>query len=160
MRRMIAAEGWPRLVCPAAASALVMLVAGCAAVNFQTPEITPTSVEVIDAQVLEQRFKVHLHVQNPNDRALPIKSVSCTLAISGVDVGHGESAEPFSVPPKGEGDFDMIVTTNLANSVPGLLVRLVQGKELPTYRLSGWVNPDIRFMPSIPFEKSGQINPQ
>jgi LEA14-like dessication related protein len=137
-----------------------MLLAGCAAANLQAPEITPTTVELIDAQVLEQRFKVQLHVQNPNDRALPIKSVSCTLAVSGVDVGHGESTEPFSVPARGEGDFDMVVTTNLATSMPNLLLRLAQGKELPTYRLSGTVNPDIRFMPSIPFEKSGQINPK
>jgi LEA14-like dessication related protein len=157
--RMIAAKRWPSLIRLATESGLALLLAGCAAVNFQAPAVTPTSVELMDAQVLEQRFKVQLHVQNPNDRPLPIKSVSCTLEVSGVDVGHGESSEPFTIPAQGEGDFDMIVTTNFATSVPNLLLRLAQGKELPTYRLSGKVNPDIRFMPSIPFEKSGQINP-
>lgn len=160
MLRMIAASRWPSLKRLAAESGLALLLAGCAAVNFKAPQITPTSVELMDAQLLEQRFKVHLHVQNPNDRPLPIKSVSCTLAVSGVDVGHGESDAPFTIPANGDGDFDMIVTTNLANSMPNLLLRLAQGKELPTYRLSGRVDPDIRFMPPIPFEKSGQINPQ
>jgi LEA14-like dessication related protein len=157
---MIAARRWPSLRRHAAQSGLALLVAACAAVNFKAPQITPTTVELMDAQVLEQRFKVHLHVQNPNDRPLPIKSVSCTLEVSGVDVGHGESDAPFTIPANGDGDFDMIVTTNLASSMPNLLLRLAQGKELPTYRLSGKVNPDIRFMPPIPFEKSGQINPQ
>ena len=157
---MSTGQRWLSLPRFAAGLAVALLVAACAAVNFQAPAITPTAVELVDAQILEQRFKVHLHVQNPNDRPLPIKSVSCTLEVNGVDVGRGESVERFTIPANGEGDFDMIVTTNLANSMPNLLLRLAQGKELPTYRLSGKVNPDIRFMPSIPFEKSGQINPQ
>lgn len=160
MSRMIAAKRRPSLGRHAVPSGLALLLAACAAVNFKAPQITPTAVELADAQVLEQRFKVHLHVQNPNDRPLPIKSVTCTLEVSGVDVGHGESSAPFTIPANGDGDFDMIVTTNLASSMPNLLLRIVQGKELPTYRLSGKVDPDIRFMPPIPFEKSGQINPQ
>ena len=160
MSRMIAAKRRPSLGRHAVPSGLALLLAACAAVNFKAPQITPTAVELADAQVLEQRFKVHLHVQNPNDRPLPIKSVTCTLEVSGVDVGHGESSAPFTIPANGDGDFDMIVTTNLASSMPNLLLRIVQGKELPTYRLSGKVDPDIRFMPPIPFEKSGQINPR
>jgi hypothetical protein len=51
----------------------------------------------------------------------------------------------------------MIVTTSLATSVPNLLMRVVQRGELPTYRLSGKVNPDIQWLPPIPFSKSGQV---
>jgi LEA14-like dessication related protein len=111
----------------------------------------------VDAQVLAQRFKVHLHVENPNDRPLPIKSVDCTLQIEGVEVGEGVSTDPFTVPAHGASDFDMIVTTNFASSVPNLLMLLGRGHDLPQYRLYGKVNPDIHFMPPIPFEKSGQI---
>jgi LEA14-like dessication related protein len=134
-----------------------ILLGGCAVMNFQAPAVTPTSVELVEAQLFEQRFKVQLHVENPNDRALPIKSVSCSLQIEGVEVGQGESDAPFNVPAKGESDFDMIVTTNLATSVPNLLLRVVQRGELPTYRLSGKVNTDIQWLPPIPFSKSGQV---
>jgi LEA14-like dessication related protein len=98
-------------------------------------------------------------VQNPNDRALPIKSVKCALEIQGVEVGQGEITEPFNVPAHGESDVDMTVTTNAAASLPNLVLRLVQGgaTQLPTYRLSGSVNPDITLLPPIPFSKSGQI---
>ncbi len=155
---MIAGRRAPhgRLLVLAAAAALL---AACAAVHFQAPDITPTAVELVDAQVTEQRFKVTLHVQNPNDRALPIKSVNCSLQIQGVEVGRGESTAPFSVPAHGESDFDMIVNTNLATSLPDLILRLVRGGELPSYRLSGSVNPDIALLPPIPFSKSGQIAP-
>ena len=138
-------------------SASAMLLCACAIMQLKAPDITPTSVELVDAQITEQRFKVGLHVQNPNDRALPIKSVSCALQVEGVEVGHGESDSPFNVPAHGESDFDMIVTANLGMSVPNLAMRLFRGGQLPSYRLSGTVNPDITLLPPIPFSKSGQL---
>jgi LEA14-like dessication related protein len=138
-------------------SASAMLLCACAIMQLKAPDITPTSVELVDAQITEQRFKVGLHVQNPNDRALPIKSVSCALQVEGVEVGHGESDSSFNVPAHGESDFDMIVTTNLGMSVPNLAMRLFRGGQLPSYRLSGTVNPDITLLPPIPFSKSGQL---
>jgi LEA14-like dessication related protein len=134
-----------------------MLLSGCSVMHVQAPDINPTSVELVDAQITEQRFKVGLHVLNPNDRALPIKSVSCALQIEGVEVGHGESTAPFNVPAHGESDFDMVVTTNLGMSIPNLAMRLFRGGELPSYRVSGTVNPDITLLPPIPFSKSGQL---
>src|SRR4029079_4774834 len=145
----------------------------CSTMRLQAPDVMPTSVELVDAQITGQRFKVGMHVQNPNDRTLPIsaallsqnrigrtlriKSVSCALEIEGVEVGHGESSTPFNVPAHGESDFDMVVTTNLAMSVPNLAMKLFRGGDLPSYRLSGTVNPDITLVPPIPFWKSGQI---
>ena len=136
---------------------VAVLLGACAVMHLQAPDITPTAVELVDAALDQQRFKVTLHVQNPNDRALPIKSVKVALEIEGVEVGRGESTEPFNVPAHGETDFDMIVTTNVASSLPDLLVRVVRGGKLPSYRLSGTVNPDIAYLPPIPFWKSGQI---
>jgi LEA14-like dessication related protein len=134
-----------------------LTLGGCSLMRLQAPDITPTSVELLDAQVTGQRFKVGMHVQNPNDRALPIKSVNCTLEIEGIEVGRGESTAPFSVPAHGESDVDMLVTTNLAMSVPNLAMKLFRGGDLPSYRLSGSVNPDITLLPPIPFSKSGQL---
>ena len=135
-----------------------MLLSACAATRLQAPDVQPTAVELMDAALDQQRFKVGLHVQNPNDRALPIKWVHCALEIEGVELGRGEINEPFNVPAHGESDVDMIVTTNAAASLPNLIMRLVQGGgQLPSYRVSGTVNPDIGWLPPIPFSKSGQI---
>ena len=136
---------------------VAVLLGACAVMHLQAPEITPTAVELTDVALDQQHFKVTLHVQNPNDRALPIKSVKVALEIEGVEVGRGESTEPFNVPAHGETDFDMIVTTNVASSLPDLLVRVVRGGKLPSYHISGTVNPDIAYLPPIPFWKSGQI---
>ena len=138
--------------------ALSTLLSACALTRLQPPDVQPTSVELMEVALDQQRFKVGMHVQNPNDRALPIKSVNCALEIQDIELGRGEIAQPFSVPAHGETDVDMIVTTNAAASVPNLVLRLVQGGgQLPSYRLSGSVNPDIAWLPPIPFSKSGQI---
>lgn len=132
-----------------------------ACVHLQAPALNLVAVELADVQLEEQHFKVRLHVENPNDRPLPIKSVSCTLQVQGVEVGEGRSTEPFTVPAKGETEFDALVTTNVAESVPSLLSRLLssvlQHGEMPDYHVSGWVNPDIAVVPPIPFSQSGKI---
>lgn len=135
-----------------------ILFGACALTRLQAPEVQPTSVELMDVQLDRQRFKVGMHVQNPNDRDLPIKSANCTLEIQGVEVGRGETDGPFRLPAHGEIDIDMVVTTNAVASLPNLILRLAQGgAQLPSYRLSGSVNPDIAWLPPIPFAKSGQI---
>jgi len=140
-----------------AALGIAVLLSACALTHLQAPVITLVSVELVDVQIDEQHFRVSLHAQNPNDRPLPIKSVSGSLKIEGVEVGQGKSAAPFSVPAHGDSDFDLLVTTNFAKSVPNLLRHVLQRGELPAYHVSGWVNPDIALLPPIPFARSGQI---
>lgn len=134
-----------------------ILLGACAVMHLQAPAISLTAVELTDVQLDQQQFTVHLHLQNPNDRPLPIKSVTCTLEVEGVEVGQGKSAGPFTVPANGDSDVELLVTTNFATSVPNLLLRVVQRKQLPEYHLSGWVNPDYALLPPIPFSKSDRI---
>ncbi|HEY6824493.1 MAG TPA: hypothetical protein VI195_08635, partial [Steroidobacteraceae bacterium] len=68
---MILARPLPALCVLVLASSAML--AACSTMRLQAPDIIPTSVELVDAQVTGQRFKVGMHVQNPNDRALPIK---------------------------------------------------------------------------------------
>jgi LEA14-like dessication related protein len=133
------------------------VLGGCGLTRLQAPAVTPETIEATDIQLDQQLFKVRLHVQNPNDRSLPIKSVSCNLQVEGVDVGKGESSEPFTIPALGDQEFEMIVTTHFATSAPNLLARVLARGRAPEYRFSGWVNPDIALIPPIPFAKSGQL---
>jgi LEA14-like dessication related protein len=149
-------EFWPHRVLRSLAGVALSLSA-CAVFHFQAPDVTPTAVELMDVALDQQRFRVALHVGNPNDRALPIKWVHCSLQVEGVEVGQGEINEPFNIPAHGETDVNMVVKTNIAKSVPDLLFRIASRGQLPSYRLSGTVNPDITLLPPIPFSKSGQI---
>lgn len=145
---------------PAVSALAVGLLIG-ACVHLQAPNVNLVAVELADVQLEEQYFEVRLHVENPNDRPLPIKSISCTLKIQGVEVGEGKSTEPFTVPANGETEFDALITTNVIKSVPSLLPKLLssvlQRGEMPDYQVSGWINPDISLVPPIPFSHSGKI---
>ena len=62
-----------------------------------------------------------MRVQNPNDRALPVKGIYYTLDVAGQEFAHGVSGASFVVPALGEAEFDMNVTANMAGALIKLL---------------------------------------
>jgi LEA14-like dessication related protein len=141
-----------RSVLPAAAAALIL--ASCALTHFQTPKLSVADVQVLGGEIWQQRLRVRLHVQNPNERALPVKSIQYTLEVQGQAFAEGESLQPFVVPPLGEADFDMNVTTNAAGALMGLLSHY-GGSGVIDYRLVGKVSLSEGWLRSIPFDERG-----
>jgi LEA14-like dessication related protein len=134
-------------------------IAACALFTprFEHPILSVVGVEVVAAQLTEQRFRVRMRVQNPNDRALPVTGLSYTLQLAGEDLGHGQSASAFTVAAHGEAEFDMTVTTNLATSIFRILPRLSDSSQPIEYRLAGTVATELPFLRSIPFDEHGSF---
>src|SRR5262249_49778317 len=111
---------------------------GCALFvpKLEMPALSIVGVELERGDLFEQHLKVRMRVDNPNARELPVKGLSYTLEIGGEQLAHGESAASFTVPARGEADFDMSVTANMA----GAFVRLLShpGDDIE-YRLAGRV---------------------
>jgi LEA14-like dessication related protein len=143
------------LLCVVTAS----LTAGCAALlpKLQTPHLSVIGVEVVSTTMFEQRFNVKMRVQNPNDRALPIRGLTYTMQLAGQDFGRGMTAKSFTVPALGEAEFDMIVTTNLATNLLKILPALDKNPQSLEYRLEGKVNTDLGFIRTIPFTETGRL---
>ena len=139
---------------PAAAAALVL--AACAVTNFQTPKLSVADVQVMSGEIWQQRLRVRMHVQNPNERALPVKSIQYTLEVQGQPFAEGESLQPFVVPALGEADFDMNVTTNAAGALMGLIAQY-GGSGVVDYRLVGKVSLSEGWLRSIPFDERGKF---
>jgi LEA14-like dessication related protein len=136
------------------------LLAACAlAPKFEAPQLSVTDVQVLSADLWQQRLKVRMHVQNPNDRALPVKSIVYTIEVEGQQFASGESAQSFVVPALGEADFDTNVSTNLAATFMKLLGRGGAASSVG-YHLSGKVSLSEGFLRSIPFEQSGTFKLQ
>jgi LEA14-like dessication related protein len=142
--------------------AAAMLLAGC----VLTPKFTPPRLSVVNVQLeggdlWEQRLKVHLHVENPNSRPLPVKGLEYTLEVAGQQLARGASAASFIVPAMGESEFDTNVTTNLAGTLLKLLGRgpdaLGQSVE---YHLTGKVSLSAGLVRSIPFDERGSVRLQ
>ena len=139
---------------PVAAAALVL--AACAVTNFKTPQLSVADVQVMSGEIWQQRLRVRMHVQNPNDRALPVKSIQYTLEVQGQAFAEGESLQPFVVPALGEADFDMNVTTNAAGALMGLIAQY-GGSGVVDYRLVGKVSLSEGWLRSIPFDERGKF---
>jgi LEA14-like dessication related protein len=138
------------------------LLYGCAL----APRLTPPTLTVIDVQLeasdlWEQHLKVRMHVNTPNDRALPVKGLTYTLEVEGQPLASGESAASFLVPAQGEAEFDMNVTTNLAGTLMKLIGRGSGALSQPlAYRLTGKVSLSSGLLRSIPFDERGEFKLQ
>jgi LEA14-like dessication related protein len=134
--------------------ALAVALAGCAAMHFETPKLSVADVEVLGGELWQQRLRVRMHVHNPNERALPVRSIEYTLEVQGQPFASGESSEPFVVPALGDAEFDMSVTTNVAGALMGVLSRYGGSGEID-YRLVGKVALSEGFLRTIPFDERG-----
>jgi LEA14-like dessication related protein len=139
-------------------AALVML-SGCSALapKLETPRLTLVNASMTSADIFSQTFIVRLHVQNPNDRDLPIRGIDYKLFLEGDSFAEGVSGKPFVVPALGETEFDMAVRTNFVSGIGRLLSRL-NGKDQVHYVLEGKVLTDLGMIKRIPFQESGTVS--
>jgi LEA14-like dessication related protein len=97
-----------------------LLLGACSLVpKFEKPTLELVSLKLADGNLLSQRFNARLKVLNPNDRALPVNGLHYTVEIDGKAFGKGESTRAFTVPARGEAEFDMTLDANLAGALAG-----------------------------------------
>ena len=136
---------------------LAVALCGCTLLvpKLQTPRLAIVDVEVIKANFLQQRLRVRMRVENPNDRTLPIKGLSYTVYLGGQEFATGVSDASFIVPALGTAEFNMDVTANAAGAVFAVLSK-PRGQGID-YRMRGRVELTHGWLRSIPFEQSGSF---
>lgn len=139
-----------------------MLATGCSSLmpKLETPHLSLVGLEMVDATLFEQRIKVRLRVQNPNDLALPVRGLNVNFELGGEEFARGVTSRAFEVPAFGEAEFDMMVTANAATAILRL-VRAGQDRDAPRdsipYRISGKLSTSLGLLRSVPFEESGEL---
>jgi LEA14-like dessication related protein len=136
------------------------LIAGCSWSHLQTPQLSVVDVQIQGGDLWSQRLKVRMHVENPNDRALPVRALNYTIEVEGQTFASGASSAAFVVPPLGATDFDMDVTTNLAGTFLKLLSRNGTADNSIGYRLSGKLTLSEGLLRTIPFDQRGTFRLQ
>jgi len=139
--------------------ALVFLVciSGCSASKLQAPDLALVSIGMMSADIFNQQFRVRLHVQNPNDREIPVDGIDYKLFLEGDSFAEGVSEKPFVLPALGETEFDLVVRTNFVSSI-GRLVSRLNGRKTVNYVLEGQVLTDIGMFNKIPFKETGTVD--
>jgi len=138
-------------------------LAGCSvfAPKLQSPHLSIANVELLSSTFWEQRLRVHILVENPNDRPLPVSALSYSIEVAGQELAHGAANESFVVPASGASEFATDVTANMAGAVIAILGRAHGGANEPIdYRIVGEVRLAGGFVRSIPFEHQGTFKLQ
>lgn len=138
---------------------LLAILTGCSALapKLEAPRLTLVSAAMTSGDIFSQTFRLRMHVQNPNDRELPVRGIDYQLFLEGDSFAEGISDRPFVVPALGETEFDLVVRTNFVSSIGRLLSRL-HGKDEVEYVIEGKVLTDIGMFKKIPFQESGTVN--
>jgi len=136
---------------------VLMSLSGCSLFvpKLEAPTLSVVGVDVLKSDLWEQHLRVRMHVQNPNDRTLPVKGLSYTMDVSGEQFASGESGASFVVPARGEADFDMNVTANMAGALFKILSRGNDAGGQIDYRIRGKVSLSEGLLRSIPFDQHG-----
>lgn len=148
-----------RSLAGAVVCAFAVCLTACNALRpkLEVPRLTLVRIAMTSSDIFNQQFLVRVSVENPNDRELPITGIDYKLFLEGDSFAEGVSNKPFTVPAKGDTEFDMTVRTNFVSGIGRLMSRL-NGREQVQYVVEGKVLTDISMMKKIPFQEQGTVN--
>src|SRR5438128_678476 len=119
---------------------MVLTLSGCASWfsdDRLDPQVHLIKVEVVRAKLLEQKFRLHFRIDNPNDSSLIVRGLVYRIHLGQILLADGEYSEWFTVEPKSSGYFKVPIRTNLWPQVREV-VKLLRKPERPIpYRLEG-----------------------
>jgi len=137
------------------------LLSACAGITYhaEPPQISVSNIQLVDAQLLEQRYELTLRVQNINDFPLFIKGLSYKLYINGSEFAHGISKQPLDILPYEE----QLLTVSLVSNTFGLIQQFKSlNNKAINFRLSGHVShgtiANSISLYNLPFEKTGTLD--
>jgi LEA14-like dessication related protein len=132
-------------------------LAGCASMlpKLEAPTLVVTGVVFGGGNSQQQQITLTFHATNPNQRAIPIRSIECNLEIGGAPFAQGATNAAFTLPALGEADFDLIVNANI-NSVLSALAGGF-GHHSVDYRVYGQVHLQGGMVRNIPFDQKGRV---
>jgi len=125
--------------------------------KYTRPNVSVISIEMRNGNLLTQKFAVKLNIQNPNDRALPVRGLVTQLSIGGEQIATGVSDRAVVVPAFGESELDVTITANMALALLKLTNKMSQHAESIDYVLTGTANIDLPFLKNLPFHQSGTL---
>jgi len=147
------------LILPYSMAVLTALLAACATLGVpgEAPRITLIGLRPLDIQILEQRYRVRLRIQNPNDAPLRIRGMDFKLRVNGKRFADGVSNRVLEVPAFGEALLAVDVSSSLVRLFEQL--RGLGDGAAPRwdYVISGRLA--IEGVPAkLPFERKGTLD--
>jgi LEA14-like dessication related protein len=133
---------------------LVLVFAGCA--QYRPLDVFVIGLTPMEGGALEQRVRVDLRIQNPNDQPLDARGLRLQLDVNGQRLARGVSAAPFAVPRLGETTTSIVASTSLFDLARQLVA--LPGRQTMNYVLKGTIFLEGMGR-SIEFHQAGELGP-
>ncbi len=138
---------------------VVVIFAGCAGTDriSDPPYITLSNINLLNMGVFEQRYRIMMRIQNPNDVPIPINGMSYRIYINEQDFARGVSDKTVTIPGFGEEVIEINATSDLTSMLKQFQKLMSGGIQKVSYRLTGKARLANR-MRSLPFEYKGKLD--
>ena len=144
------------------ALAMLLMVSGCTSwfdSGDKDPDVHLEKVELVQAKLLEQRFRLHFRVDNPNDSTLTVRGLSYAVYLGTIKLTEGENEHWFSVQPKSSADYVIPVRTNLWPQIRDVVQMLKNPDKPVPYRLEGELKTGLFIGYDVQVNHNGEIIP-
>jgi len=141
---------------------LLSLLNGCSSwvvSGYQEPEVRLLKVQVVKAKLLQQDFKLHFRVDNPNDRSVLVRSLRYKVMLKDATLAEGESSDWFVVEGHSHKNFVVPVRTNLWQHLKYISKLLKKPDQAIPYRLEGKLKTGFLFRHNVRIGRNGEIIP-
>lgn len=136
---------------------LGLLISACASMpTTESPYLSVVNIQLAQATPLEQRYRITVRVQNPNDHDLNVTGLKYALKINDQPFLKGVSDTAFTVPRYGE----HVTEVSGISTIFGF-VRQIQELGAASglsYELSGRLSLENRML-GLPFSYQGRLTP-
>ncbi len=142
--------------------ALMSLLTGCSSwvtSGYQESEVRLLKVEVVKAKLLQQDFKLHFRVDNPNDRSVLVRTLRYKIMLKEAMLAEGESSEWFVVEGHSHKNFVVPIRTNLWQHLKYISKLLKKPDQAIPYRLEGKLKTGFLFRHNVRIGRNGEIIP-
>jgi LEA14-like dessication related protein len=123
------------------------------------PEFSISSILILQAELINTRFKLRLRVDNPNSFPLELAGFNYELYGAGRFWAEGTESDPMAIPPEGYAEKDLFLLMNFMNMKREVLDQVIALKAVD-YRFAGNVviSPDEERLPPfvMRFDRSGK----
>ena len=139
---------------------LFLGLGGCASWfsdDLPDPQVHLVKIEVIRANLLEQKFLLHFRVDNPNDRDLTVRALEYRIHLADILLAEGEHEHWFTVGPKRSAYFKVPIRTNLWPKVRDLVKLLKKPDQPIPYRLEGELETGLFIAHYVHLARNGVI---
>ena len=125
--------------------------------TWEPPRLRLLKVETVKVQLLQQDFKLHFEVDNPNDSRLLVRGLRYKLMLGDLILAEDQVTDWFLVAGHSHEVFVVPVRTNLWRHAKPIARKLKQRDQPIPYRLEGKLKTGLLFRDSVRIGVDGEI---